>query len=246
VSSREPTCWCALCNHERALQHRDPNQWLCTAIDPNGVPRAYGGGDTLAKACESAREGAERFIGDIKKLGRFKGWKWPECPPDGWEPPDWGAILKRSEDGHEVYRDIRERYDGIFADCLDGITATELKALPDGLLVMWGDIFYTNTRCLEDSAWRKIADWNAADVMHWSKRGDWAALADYIERGEEITPEIESFIVAILRGAKKPSKPATQSKLKRDFEIIKYILAQRASRASKAAAVENATRTWTH
>jgi hypothetical protein len=78
-------------------------------------------------------------------------------------------------------------------------------------------------------------------VMYWSKRGDWDTLANYIERGDAITPEIGSFIAGILRGEiKKPGKPATLAKLKRDFEIVRWVRAERANGKSKATALEGA------
>src|SRR5262249_14265529 len=63
----------------------------------------------------------------------------------------------------------------------------------------------------------------------------------YIERGDEITPEIRSFIAKILRcEITKPGKPATLAKLRRDFEIVRWVHTERAGGKSKTAALETA------
>ena len=143
--------------------------------------------------------------------------------------------------GGQVYRDIREKDDGTFFDFSDGISDAELSSLPDGLLLMWGDIFYDNWRCLEVTAWDKLEAMGATSVMRWATLGDWNALADYIERGDKITPEIGSFIAKILRDeVKRPGKPITLAKARRDFEIVKWVRTERANGKSRAAALEGA------
>jgi len=150
------------------------------------------------------------------------------------------TVLRRSVGEQEVYRDLRQRQGGAITELSDGISAAELRELPDGLLLMWGDVFSDNAAILEAGAWRKIAERKETGVLRWAKGGDWDALADYIEEGGERTPEIEAFIVGVLRGAKKQKKPATQAKHKRDFQIIKYILTERGDRKTKAAAIGGA------
>jgi hypothetical protein len=117
----------------------------------------------------------------------------------------------------------------------------KLRALPDYKLRLWSDWCYNDWSSLEYDAWKKLEAMSVASALHWTKRGDWDALADYIERGDEVTPEIRSFITKILRGEiTKPGKPATLTKLRRNFEIVKWIGAERAGGKSKTAALESA------
>jgi hypothetical protein len=39
-----------------------------------------------------------------------------------------------------------------------------------------------------------------------AREGDWEALAQHIERGGRITPAMRGFLVAVLRGRKRPKK----------------------------------------
>jgi hypothetical protein len=117
----------------------------------------------------------------------------------------------------------------------------KLKALPDWTLRMWSEWCYNDWSSLEYDAWNMLEAMSVASAIHWAKRGDWDALADYIERGDEITPEIRSFIAKILRGEiTKPGKPATLTKLRRDFEIVRSVHTERAAGKSKASALESA------
>jgi len=117
----------------------------------------------------------------------------------------------------------------------------KLHALPDWTLRMWSERCYNDWRILEGDAWDKLEGMSVASIIYWAKRGDWDALADYIERRDEITPEIRSFITKILRGEiTKPGKPATLAKLRRDFEIVRWIRTERAGGKSKTAALESA------
>lgn len=227
-------CWCPLCNYERALQWRDPVQWTCTAIDPSGLPRRFGKGATSKKAHDDA------LLCQPRDNAYWGGWQFISSPPDNWVPVDWLTVLRRGGE-QEVYRDLRQqRQSDTITEGMDGISAAELRELPDGLLTMWGDIFSDNAAILEGHVWGKITVRQEAAVLRWAEGGDWDALADYIEEGGERTPEIDAFIVGILRGAKKPKKPATLAKQKRDFAIINYILSERADRKTKAAAIDGA------
>jgi hypothetical protein len=194
----------------------------------------FGKGATSEKANDDARQCQP---GDNKWWG---GWQFISSPPENWAPPDWLTVLKAGG-GQEVYRDLRrKRQADAITENRDAISAAELRDLPDGLLQMWADIFSDNAVILEGDAWRKIVEREETVVLRWAKGGDWNALADYIEEGGERTPEIDAFIVSVLRGAKKNKKPATRAKQKRDFKIINYILSERADRKTKAAAISEA------
>jgi hypothetical protein len=169
---------------------------------------------------------------DVSKPSRGIG-----VAPSVWE----GGVPSNGKNQPEVYRDLRERKDGTIFDFSPGLRAAELQTLPDEELARWGDVFYNNCRILENSAWRKFEAMSAASVLYWAGRGDWDALADYIERNDEITPDIGSFTAKILRGEiKKPGKPATLAKLKRDFEIVRWVRAERASGKSRSVVLEGA------
>jgi hypothetical protein len=157
-------------------------------------------------------------------------------------PSVWdGKVPSNGKNQPEVYRDLREREDGTVFDFSPGLRAAELQTLPDGELVRWGDVFYNNWRSLENSACRKLEALSAASALYWARGGDWDALADYIERSDQITPEVGSLIAKILRGEiKKPGKPATLAKLKRDFEIVRWVHAETANRKSRSVALEGA------
>jgi hypothetical protein len=160
-------------------------------------------------------------------------------------PSAWEGRVKVAKDhgNEEVYRNLREDKAGNLFDFTPGVSAAELRAFPDWKLAYWGEVFYNNFAILEDSAfgWRKPEAISASSVMYWSKQGDWDTLANYIERGNQITPEIGSFIAGILRGEiRKPGKPTTLAKLKRDFEIVRWVRAERANGKSKATALEGA------
>jgi len=117
----------------------------------------------------------------------------------------------------------------------------KLRALPVGKLRLYTDWCYNDWKSLETHTWDKFVAMSVASAIYWAKRGDWGALADYVERGDDITPEIRSFIAKILRGEiTKPGKPATLAKLKRDFEIVKWIYTERIGGKSKTVALESA------
>jgi hypothetical protein len=157
--------------------------------------------------------------------------------PSVWE----GMVPSNGKNQSEVYRDLREREDGTVFDFSPGLRAAELPTLPDGELARWGDVFYNNWRILENSAWRKLEALSEASVLYWARGGDWGALADYIERSDQITPEVGLLIAKILRGEiKKPGKPATLAKLKRDFEIVRWVHAERANGKTRSVALERA------
>ena len=117
----------------------------------------------------------------------------------------------------------------------------KLKALPDSKLRLYSEWCYNDWTILEGHARDRLDAMSVVSAICWAKRGDWGALADYIERGDDITPEIRSFITKILRGEiTKTGKPATLAKLRRDFEIIKWINTERTGGKSKTAALESA------
>ena len=117
----------------------------------------------------------------------------------------------------------------------------KLKGLPDWTLRMYSEWCYSDWSCLQGQAWDKLEAMSVASIIYWAKRGDWDALADYIERGDEITPEIRSFVTKVLRGEiTKPGKPATLAKLRRNFEIIRWVHTERAGGKSKTVALESA------
>jgi hypothetical protein len=116
----------------------------------------------------------------------------------------------------------------------------KLRALTDSTLRLYSEWCYNDWTILEGHAWDRLEAMSGVSAIYWAKHGDWDALADYIERGDDITPEIRSFITKILRGETKPHKPATLAKLRRDFEIVKWINTERTGGKSKAAALEGA------
>src|SRR5262249_40562455 len=140
-------------------------------------------------------------------------------------------------------RQARELYD--YQKWMEMLPSLEcdakLKALPDWTLRMYSQWCYSDWSCLQGQAWDKFEAMSVATIIYWAKRGDWDVLADYIERGDEITPEIRSFVTKVLRGEiTKLGKPATLAKLWRDFEIIRWVHTERAGGKSKTAALESA------
>jgi hypothetical protein len=55
--------------------HRDPAQWFCSGIDPDGMPRVFGLGDTEDEARENARTAAAEYP-------RWGAWRFPTYAPD--------------------------------------------------------------------------------------------------------------------------------------------------------------------
>jgi hypothetical protein len=140
-------------------------------------------------------------------------------------------------------RQARELYD--YQKWMEMLPSLEcdakLKALPDWTLRMYSERCYNDWSSLEYHESNKLEAMSVASIIYWIGRGDWGALADYIERGDEITPEIRSFITKVLRREiTKPGKPATLAKLRRDFEIVRWVLTERAGGKSKTDALESA------
>jgi hypothetical protein len=48
-------------------------------------------------------------------------------------------------------------------------------------------------------------------AMEWARRGDWEPLAVYLELGGLISDKARAFLVAVLRGEKKPNNRAPSS-----------------------------------
>ena len=64
-------------NEVRALVVRDPALWLCSAVDPDGIPRVWAKGDSE----QEAREMAEREAGQYRESKPLSAWSFSTYPP---------------------------------------------------------------------------------------------------------------------------------------------------------------------
>jgi hypothetical protein len=83
----------------------------------------------------------------------------------------------------------------------------------------------------------------AWDALNWARQGDWEAVAEHIERGGKITPELRNFLASVLRSdAPKPKKrPVTLRMFRRRMRIAEFIVLARrrgAKNATQEAAIK--------